>query len=734
MNRPRAAHRSRRRPRAVLLPLLVALTGALLAPPALAEEPGRTAPSERKLTVGVLSSRPDAVTGSDALLRVSLPGGTRPDTVRIALNGADVTKSFSPGDGELTGLVEGLRPRANTVTATAPGRRPARLTLTNHPAEGPVFSGPHQKPYVCETDSFELPVIGGTLGEPLDADCSVRTRVDYFYRTTGGAFRPLPGGSGATGHPADLATTTTSTGKKVPYVVRMETGTRNRAVYQTTLLHDPVNEPAPGPRSRPEGWNGRALFTLGGGCTGGWYRQGNTTGGVTDDAMLREGYAVMSSSLNVFGQNCSDLTAAETASMVKERFTEAYGPAAHTIGFGCSGGSYQAYQIADNYPGIFDGIIPGCSFPDVGFAMTQRVTDTKLLTDYFDKAAGRGESWSEEQKRAVTGFGRYVTATATKGDAARIDPTANCGVLPEKLRYDPVKNPRGARCDLYDHAKNVYGTDPGTGFARRPLDNVGIQYGLKALKDGTLTKEQFLDLNERIGGFDKDARHSAGRTEADPEALRTAYRTGRLTNGGGGLKDVPILEYRAYQDDTPKGDTHLRYYSLSMRERLEKANGTSANMVSVLEDSRYGGFSTDSPLLRRSIAMMDRWLTALAADGSDAPRIQKIVRARPDGLREGCNTRDAEPRFLAQKLDRDPDSTCEKLYPSHSFPREVAGESVATDVIKCRTEAPRRDAYGDVRWTDAEWKRLRAVFDRGVCDYDRKGVGQQGLKGTWLRF
>ena len=41
-----------------------------------------------------------------------------------------------------------------------------------------------------------------------------------------------------------------------------------------------------------------------------------------------------------------------------------------------------------------------------------------------------------------------------------------------------VKNPEGARCDVYDHAVNMYGRDPQTGFARRPLDNVGVQYGL----------------------------------------------------------------------------------------------------------------------------------------------------------------------------------------------------------------------------------------------------------------
>ena len=28
---------------------------------------------------------------------------------------------------------------------------------------------------------------------------------------------------------------------------------------------------------------------------------------------------------------------------------------------------------------------------------------------------------------------------------------------------------------------NIWGRDPKTGFARRPMDNIGIQYGLTAL-------------------------------------------------------------------------------------------------------------------------------------------------------------------------------------------------------------------------------------------------------------
>src|SRR5690606_15421768 len=217
----------------------------------------------------------------------------------------------------------------------------------------------------------------------------------------------------------------------------METGTVNRAVYQTSILHDPLAEPEPEPdvTTRPAGWNGAAIYTLGGGCAGGWYRQGSTTGGVTDEVLLGQGYALMSSSLNVFGNNCSDVTAAESAMMVKERFVEGHGPMDHTIGFGCSGGSYQAHQMADNYPGILDGIVVGCSFPDVGFSTVNFITDAWLLDHYF--TSDPDVAWTEEEQRAVTGFVTYATAPNVAWGARRIDPRAFCDSVPAEQRYHP---------------------------------------------------------------------------------------------------------------------------------------------------------------------------------------------------------------------------------------------------------------------------------------------------------
>lgn len=710
---------------AVIMPVLW-LPGAAVAdgPPARLGELG----------VDTLSGRADMVTGGDALVQVDLPRHVPPRRVDVTVDGRDVTGAFEFDDAErtLTGLVTGLAEGPNELHVTTGGsnRPSAELTLINHPIEGPVFSGPHQQPFACETEGFEVPIVGGTLGAPLDEDCSIETRVDYFYRTTSDQYAPWP--AQASAYPDDLATATVN-GAQVPFIVRMETGTVNRAVYQTSILHDPLAEPEPEPdvTTRPAGWNGAAIYTLGGGCAGGWYRQGSTTGGVTDEVLLGQGYALMSSSLNVFGNNCSDVTAAESAMMVKERFVEGHGPMDHTIGFGCSGGSYQAHQMADNYPGILDGIVVGCSFPDVGFSTVNFITDAWLLDHYF--TSDPDVAWTEEEQRAVTGFVTYATAPNVAWGARRIDPRAFCDSVPAEQRYHPDTNPGGVRCGVYDHTVNVYGVDPETGFARRPLDNVGIQYGLAALNDATITPEQFLDLNENVGGFDDDATIGPERSEADLHAVRAAYRTGRLTNGGGGLAEIPIIDHRSYADDAPNGDIHVRYHTFSMRERLEKANGTSVNHVSLLDDRMHGWFSTQNPLVVHAVTQMDRWLRNIAADDSDRAQIDKIASARPAELVEGCQTREPNPTFIAEPLDRDPDSTCEQLYPSASFPREVAGESVAADIIKCRRKDPDPADYA-VEWTDEQWDRLQAIFADGVCDYSEPGVEQQGLAGTWLRF
>src|SRR6185312_14834283 len=92
-------------------------------------------------------------------------------------------------------------------------------------------------------------------------------------------------------------------------------------------------------------------------------------------------------------------------------------------------------------------------------------------------------------------------------------------------QYNAKTNPHGVRCTLADYTINVVGKRAKDGFANRPFDNVGIQYGLKALREGAITAAQFVDLNTHLGGLDIDDNVQPQRSAADMAGLQRAYRS-----------------------------------------------------------------------------------------------------------------------------------------------------------------------------------------------------------------
>ena len=715
--------------------IAVGVLGASVSPASAGDDDGA------HLRIVTLSTRPDTVSGGDVLVRIDVHRDIPLNTVRVMVNGHDVTGVFQPETGRrsLLGLVNGLNLGANTLTVDetrGKGHRSAELTLTNYPIAGPVFSGPHERPFVCMTQNFRVPSAATstqTLGSPLDSNCSAATRVDYVYRTTAGTYKLLPN---PPIHPSDLAQTTTTQGKTVPYIVRVETGTINRAIYQTAVLHDPTTEAAPSPFASPAAWNRRLVYTLGGGCVGGWYIQGTSigNGGILEHLHLSQGYGVASSTLNVFGNNCQEVLAAETLMMVKERFVENYGEVFFTIGWGCSGGSEQSLPISDDYPGLLDGIVPGCSFPEVTAAQVMNITDADLLDHYFKQRTAL--TWTDPAKVAVSGYANAATiATIGPPNAIRVKAqggTCNAAI-PPSMRYDKATNPTGVRCDVYDHMVNIFGRDPATGFARRPLDNVGVQYGLAALNAGTITKQQFLDLNQFIGGYDNDGNYVATRTVGDLEALRIAYRTGRVTYGGAGMVKTPIIDYRGYVDEQPAGNVHQRFHSFSMRERLLDANGNFDNHVMLTEDgASFGLYGDASPVLSGALRHMDEWLTNLKQDASNAPDHVKVRRAKPGDLVDACFTQLGTEKVVEPATFQG-GGVCNGLFPAYSSPRMVAGEPVANNVLKCQLK-PIDDADYRVTFTSVEQTQLAAIFAQGVCDYGKPGVGQKPFENTWEFF
>ncbi len=674
--------------------------------------------SAQSLELKVLSSPSDLVTGGSALIEVN---GAGSGSLSITLNGHDVSRAFRPArdGGKPTGRVDGLTAGKNVVEVRS-GSSWAQLTLTNHPISGPAFSGAHQSPFVCQTAA-------AGLSEPLDSDCMVETRVAWFYRSTD----PLPETSDRTPillsaappgfkpfdpdapRPADMDRTTTTEGETVDYIVRREVGTINRAIYQIAFLHDP-RVPPPDPWKKAAGWNGRLVYSFGGGCRAG-YRQGLINGRLASEP-LSKGFATVGSSLNVFGNNCDDVISAETMMMVKEHFIESFGAPVHTIGTGGSGGSMQQHLIAQNYPGLLDGIIPGASYPDL-VTLLPPVVDCALLGHALQDSA---PSWTHAQKTAVSGFATWETCESwmSSFSPALLQPTSCSRALPKSATYDASTNPKGARCSIQDNQVNVYGRDPQTGFARRTFDNVGVQYALTAFNAGTISAEQFVVLNERVGGYDADANFVVSRSVADPDALRIAYRTGRVNVGGGSLSDIPIIDVRRYRDT--EGDIHDRVRSFSVRARLMRANGSASNHVVLVN------LQEADPVL-----MMDRWLSNIAEDTENGSAAEKTIRNRPTDLADACWT--DEGQKIVEPAVYGGTGRCNQLYPAHADPRLAAGAPLTNDVLKCAVKPLDPSDYKQ-SLTPEQIARLRAVFPSGVCDYGRSGVGQANVPQSWVRY
>ena len=667
------------------------------------------------LKIEVVSSPfPNTVTGGDALVRLTYPRPLNAENVRVRAASQDVSDAFvAQPDGSLLGLITGLKEGRTAIVAQVRiGLGVAALIVDNHPITGPVFSGPQQQPFFCETTAFGL-------DPAVQPNCAAPTKVSFVYRTIANAFAPL---ADPTQVPAN-ATTATVNGHTVPYIVRVERGTIDRAVYEIASLYDATN-PNPSPtRATHDTWNGKLVYTFGGGCNVG-YHQGANTGGVINDLFLSRGFVVASSSLNVLDNNCSPVISAEAAMMVKEHMIEEFGPVTHTIGWGASGGAIQQYQIADNYPGILDGIVPQLAFPDP-ITTGPTVGDCRLMNTYFTNSS---LTWTAAQRTAASGYGTFGNcvswdrAFASRGVATEACPPA----IPVEFLYNPATNPGGIKCTTAEQLVNVLGRDPQTGFARSYIDNTGVQYGLSALNSGAISPEQFVDLNEKIGGHDVAGNPKPARDVADPKALKRVYDSGLVTSFKEGLSHTPIIDLRTYTDLV--NDIHTRFWSFTNRQRLIEANGNADNQVMLTS-----GLTTPASANVQGIALdgMDAWLTAIDNDHGFASDRTKVLRNKPAGLVDGCFTatgaRINEPQVYQAA------GQCNTLYPAFADTRMAAGAPLADNILKCQLTPIDWASYA-VTFTADQQARLQAVFSTGVCDYTTRGVGQSNPDGVWQSF
>lgn len=685
------------------------------------------------LAIEVVSSRADQVSGGDALVRVRFSA-----RLKVLRNGEDVTAAFKrdPGGRTATGLVTGLRLGENTVTATA---RPYRdtLRLRNHPISGPIFSGPQQYPFVCKTERSGLgpPVADNQDGQGYrvtggwSKDCFAPTVTDRLYRTTGGAFKPMPAE-----RPADMATTTLLDGRTVDFVVKRERGVINRFLYSIAVIEG--------------GWNERAMYRFDGGVAIG-HDQGTLGGSALDAHGLGKGYAILHSSGTRTSTHYNLIVGGETALMVKERFIELYGKPLYTVGVGGSGGAIQQYLYGQNYGDrVIDAAIPQYSYPDM-VTQTIHVGDCELLERYMD-ANPRWASW--DSRTALIGMNASDTVTnpytRKPGSTECVNGWRGLTPLAMNPRWTDDNDPEWQRMDPpgvkdtvhwthWEDVKNVYGVGP-DGYARSPWDNVGVQYGLKALVDGVITPEEFLDVNEKAGSW-KESRDmvqegcpfvpaacpadwdpwsarntTTGRRTGDPVAIRNVERSGLVFTGD---IDIPVIDWRHYLEE--QLDMHNAHQSFASRKRMLNHDGDAANQVIWFTDARPDGPRFDQT--PEALAVIDEWMANIrshpwrgVAGNKPALAVDRCFATDGTQIAAGRDVWDGI-------LDRRPAGACTKAFPLYSTSRIVAGGPIEGGVFKCRLQpvarAVARGVYGSWSPSAAERARLESVFPTGVCAY-----------------
>ncbi len=745
------------------------------------------------LEIKTLSNRADLISGGDALVEVVLPAAATASTLKVDVDGRDVSTAFSVrSDGRITGVVSGLVVGANVVSASATGASSAKLTVTNASRGGPVISGAQVVPFFCATPvpqgaTATAPATNssGLSGTP-DAQCNIATEYKLYYKSTAsstctfslpdptpqpaytstspavtstlpanGCFKPYDSAAAA---PADLAQTVTDAGKTVSYIVRVERGTINRGIYDIVVLFDPTKAwTGATPQTQ---WNGKILYTFGA-STGQIRRQVRpATNWPSGDASISRGYMFVVNSMTDSSANSNRVLMSETVMMMKEHITDNYGPIKFTMGTGCSGGSINSNMNASISPGLLDGITISCAYPDSETTAIE-VGDCVQLVEAYQKPQWTTlmgtltQAQMNSKKAAINGHpdqtgchgwynafgsngkvGNYNQRFVLSNTTGAIGPTSaaiinNCQ-LPNALVYDPVTNPTGARCSAWDWATSIFGkaADGIRSFETR--DNTGVQYGLKALLSGAISGEEFVTLNEIVGGIDKDANFVAARSSADPQALDIAYKAGIVLSGKQ-LAKTAVIDMRGWDDTalvvqpgTAAASSipiHYVWRSFSIRDRLDKEFGDHGNQVMW----RFGRGGLISPILSpEAFLTMDQWLTTLKADASSAPIETKVRNAKPAAAFDFCllSTDTAQTSKITDQAICDSDQF---LKPSSS-PRQVAGGLLTESALKCQLRPILDLEYGG-RLDAGQLTRLRAVFTTGVCDWSKPGVGQQAAVG-----
>jgi len=330
------------------------------------------------------------------------------------------------------------------------------------------------------------------------------------------------------------------------------------------------------------------------------------------------------------------------------------------------------------------------------------------------------------------------------------------GQAPNAQFYEPLADILSIRWTHYDDLRNVYGVDA-TGAARVTWDNVGVQYGLRSLKEGKITPAEFLHLNWNVGGwkhpsqmvqetfpffgttaaevnkaltipgyFDpwssKNMLASVGdgqpmpRSVGDPIAMRAAYTSGHVFSG---RLEVPAIDHRQYMER--ELDMHNAHQSFAVRQRVLDQEGDSKNLVIWFTDTTPGVTKASQSL--EALSVMDEWLSNMRL----APG-KGIARNKPAKAVDACfdlqgqrihGGADAWNGILDQKTP----GTCTSRFPLYGTSRTVAGAPIEGGIYSCARKSV-DTALSDgtyAPWTPnaTEIAQLKQIFPQGVCDYSK---------------
>lgn len=745
--------------------------------------PGEVPPHDGFI-VEVVSSAPHQITGGDARIHIDVPRTVPLDQVEVLVNGVDQRSHFSQihGTRTLTGIINGLVLGENTLCVRPNGSgwgrlHPVTLTLTNYPITGPIFSGPHQNPFVCT-------VMTSGLGQPIpddpatgtkvfDAsnnvigysrDCSVNTQVVFKYWSTAGTWKAYTPGMD---RPADLAKTTTIDGKTVDFIVRWERGTINRFIYSIAMLAPFDRDPW---ELNKAAWSGRLLYVFDGGVAIGHSQGEPSNSSMLPTLALGRGYAVIYSTGTRTDTHYNLQLGGETALMVKERFIERYDVPLYTVGVGGSGGAIQQYIYAQNHPGLLDAAIPEYSYPDM-VTQAVHVGDCELLEFYMDVLDQTNPLWKTWTNRTLieglnasnTVFNPY---TGAKGASECVigwrglSPLClnpHYGFAPNQELYEPQSAIDAIEWTHFADIVNIVGRDS-DGYARSYWDNVGVQYGLEAVATGKITPDEFLKLNTVIGGWKNEpdmvqegspfyppgvidftnwdpwsARNQvfstsllspAPRTEGSLKAMRAVYKAGLVFMGN---IDIPIIDWRPYLED--ELNMHNSQQSFAARQRIRDARGKSDNQVIWFSDYASGQVPDQTP---EALDVMDEWMMNILTNPWKGVKGNKPSQAVDRCFDASGNQIAAGQHVWDGILDDKPDGACTKVFKIYSTSRRVAGGPFKGSIFKCHLKSVKKAIadgdYGMWNPTPDEQALLKHIFPEGVCDFSKPDVG---LPQSW---